>query len=306
MKPLISYDLPPEKCEAAALHSASGPALSFHGELASRRQSAVEECRGSVLLRDERATLPHPATAPDPNALKVHARTRLPDSLSSLEVTPPAVAHRLTATQRLENSGGPRTADATRSQSFRAENMNDATMILAAVEAGDTNAAERLLVLVYDELRRLAAIKMARESPGQTLQPTELLHEAWLRLVGDQNPSFKNREHFFRASAEAMRCILIDRARRKLTQRHGGEFKRIDFEKFDLSAPATDEQLLVVNEALDKLALEHPVQADLVKLRYFAGMTNEEVSQVLSISLSTVKNYWTFSRAWLLNEIEHS
>jgi len=182
--------------------------------------------------------------------------------------------------------------------------MKDATVMLAAIEGGDRQAAEQLLVLVYDELRRLAASKLAHETPGQTLQPTALVHEAWLRLVGDQNPSFKDRTHFFRASAEAMRRILIDRARRKKTQRHGGGYQRIDFEEFDLAAPSADDQLLAMNEALDKLALEHPVQAELVKLRYFAGLTNEEVSQVLGISLSTAKNYWTFSRAWLLNEIE--
>jgi RNA polymerase sigma factor (TIGR02999 family) len=125
-----------------------------------------------------------------------------------------------------------------------------------------------------------------------------------LRLVGDQTPAFNNREHFFRASAEAMRRILIDRARRKHTKRHGGGYRRVEFEGFDLAAPSTDDQLLGVNEALDKLALEHPVQAELVKLRYFAGLTNEEVSQVLGISISTAKNYWTFSRAWLLNEIQ--
>jgi len=153
-------------------------------------------------------------------------------------------------------------------------------------------------------LRRLAASKLAQEAPGQTLQPTALVHEAWLRLVGDQSPAFKDREHFFRASAEAMRRILIDRARRKHTKRHGGAYQRVDFEEFDLAAPSAEDQLLAVNEALDKFAQEHPVQAELVKLRYFAGLTNEEVSQVLGVSLSTVKNYWTFSRAWLLNEIE--
>jgi RNA polymerase sigma factor (TIGR02999 family) len=158
--------------------------------------------------------------------------------------------------------------------------------------------------MVYDELRRLAASKLAQESAGQTLQPTALVHEAWLRLVGDQNPSFKDRTHFFRASAEAMRHILIDRARRKKTERHGGSYRRIDFEEFDVATPPADEQLLVVNDALDKLAVEHPVQAELVKLRYFAGLTNEEISEVLGISVSTVKNYWAFSRAWLLNEID--
>jgi RNA polymerase sigma factor (TIGR02999 family) len=189
----------------------------------------------------------------------------------------------------------------------RSEYMEgDATVMLAAIEEGDHGATEQLLVLVYDELRRLAASKLAHESPGQTLQPTALVHEAWLRLVGDQNPSFNDRTHFFRASAEAMRRILIDRARRKKTQRHGGEFERIAFEfgEFEFAMPGVDDQLLAVHDALEKFAVEHPVQADLVKLRYFAGLTNEEVSDVLGVSLSTVKNYWTFSRAWLLNQIE--
>src|SRR5580765_3971556 len=184
------------------------------------------------------------------------------------------------------------------------DKMSEATVMLSAIETGEPQAAEQLLVLIYDELRRLAASKLAQEAPGQTLQPTALVHEAWLRLVGEQNPSFKDRTHFFRASAEAMRHILIDRARRKQTRRHGGDYQRIDFEELDLAAPHADDQLLAVNEALDKLALEHPVQAELVKLRYFAGLTNEEVSSVLGISVSTVKNYWTFSRAWLLNAIE--
>src|SRR4029434_7318792 len=129
-------------------------------------------------------------------------------------------------------------------------NMSDATVMLAAIETGDPKAAEQLLVLVYDELRRLAASKLAHEAPGQTLQPTALVHEAWLRLVGDRNPSFKDRTHLFRASAEAMRRILIDRARRKKTQRHGGGFQRIDsdLENFDLATPSADDQLLAMNE----------------------------------------------------------
>lgn len=184
------------------------------------------------------------------------------------------------------------------------DNMTDATVMLAAIKAGDPNAAEELLVIVYDELRRLAAAKLAQEAPGQTLQPTALVHEAWLSLVGDQTPGFKDREHFFRASAEAMRHILIDRARRKQAVRHGGEYRRVDFEGFDAAAPAADDQLLAVNAALDKLALEHSVQAELVKLRYFAGLTIAEASEVMGISASTAKNYWAFARAWLLSEIE--
>jgi len=184
--------------------------------------------------------------------------------------------------------------------------MSDATAMLAAVERGDPKAAEKLLDLVYDELRKLAASKMAREAPGQTLQPTELVHEAWLRLASTTNQKFENRAHFFSAAAEAMRRILIDRARRKLTQRHGGGFERVDLEWQDLAAPCADQQLLAVHEMLDNLAKDHPVQAEVVKLRYFAGMTNEETAQVLGISLTTTKSYWTFARTWILHAIEHS
>ena len=211
---------------------------------------------------------------------------------------------RAVKTDRLENVHGARSADEVYSTPCLMDNMSDATVMLAAIEAGEPQAPEQLLVLIYDELRRLAASKLAHEAPGQTLQPTALVHEAWLRLVGDQNPSFKDRKHFFCAAAEAMRHILIDRARRKQTRRHGGEYRRVDFEDIDLAAPSADEQLLAVHEALHKLGLEHPVQAEVVKLRYFGGLTNEEISEVLGVSISTVKNYWTFSRAWLLNEIE--
>lgn len=182
--------------------------------------------------------------------------------------------------------------------------MTDATLLLTAVEQGDAEAAAKLLELVYDELRRLAARKMAQEAPGQTLQPTALVHEAWLKLVGTGNPKFANPAHFYSAAAEAMRRILIDRARRKQTQRHGSGYDRVDLEGLEVAAPDTDGQLLAVHAALDKLALKHPLQAELVKLRYFAGMTNEETARLLDISVSTAKNYWTFSRAWLLNEIE--
>src|SRR5713101_2487887 len=168
--------------------------------------------------------------------------------------------------------------------------MSDATVLLAAVEQGDSKAATELLELVYDELRHLASAKMAQESPGQTLQPTALVHEAWLRLVGSESPGFKNSAHFFSAAAEAMRRILIDRARRRRARRHGGGYKRVDLDECDLAAPQADDELLAVHEALDKLAKEYPVQAEVVKLRYFGGRTNEEVAQILDISLSTVKN----------------
>jgi len=184
--------------------------------------------------------------------------------------------------------------------------MADATLLLTAVEQGDPKAADELLDLVYEELRRLATSKMAQEAPGQTLQPTALVHEAWLRLVGGKNPKFENRAHFFSAAAEAMRRILIDRARRKLTQRHGGGCERVDLEEQDLAAPDADRQLLAVHEVLDKLATEHPAQAEVVKLRYFAGMTNEETAQVLGVSVATVKNYWMFARTWIFHEIRNS
>ena len=196
--------------------------------------------------------------------------------------------------------------EATCSLQAEADVMKDATVMLAAIDRGDRKAAEQLLVLVYDELRRLAASKLAHEVPGQTLQATALVHEAWLRLIGDQNPSFNDRTHFFRASAEAMRRILIDRARRKLTHRHGGGFERVDLEGLDLAAPNADQQLLAVHEVLDKLASEHPAQAEVVKLRYFAGMTNEEAAQVLGVSVATVKNYWAFARSWIFHEIRNS
>src|SRR5260221_4442513 len=184
--------------------------------------------------------------------------------------------------------------------------MGDATLLLTAIEQGDRNAAGELLELVYDELRRLATSKMAREAPGQTLQPTALVHEAWLKLVGAKSPKFENRAHFFSAAAEAMRRILIERARRKMTMRHGAGFERIVLEEQDLVAPNLDEQMLAVHEVLDKLATEHPQQAEVVKLRYFAGMTNEETAHVLGVSVATVKNYWTFARTWIFCEIRNT
>jgi len=181
--------------------------------------------------------------------------------------------------------------------------MTDATAILTATERGEPKAADQLLTLVYDELRRLAAFKLAHEAPGQTLQPTALVHEAWLRLVGDRDPTFNDRTHFFRAAAEAMRRILIDRARRKRAQKHGANCEHVNIDDLEL-AGKEDDQLLAVHEALNKLAQEYPVHAEVVKLRYFGGMTNEEASQALGITISIAKKHWTFSRAWLLNEIE--
>jgi RNA polymerase sigma factor (TIGR02999 family) len=184
--------------------------------------------------------------------------------------------------------------------------VNETQLIIEAIENGEPKAAEQLLAMVYDELRRLAASKLASNASEQTLQPTALVHEAWLKLVGDRDRTFQNRAHFFRAAAEAMRHILIDRARRKQTERHGGNCIRVDLEGVEpyLALPDSDENFLALNEALDKYSREFPIQAELVKLKYFAGMTNEEVSLILNISVSTAKNYWNFSRTWLLNEIE--
>jgi RNA polymerase sigma factor (TIGR02999 family) len=184
--------------------------------------------------------------------------------------------------------------------------VSDATRILQAAQQGDPTAADQLLPLVYEELRRLAAHKMANEAAGHTLQPTALVHEAWLRLGGNQDQKWDGRGHFFAAAAEAMRRILIDRARRKRAVRHGGEQQRVDLQETDLASPSDDDQLLAVNDALDKLAAQHKTEAELVKLRYFVGMTNEEAAEVLGISVRTAKYYWTHARAWLYREIRPS
>jgi RNA polymerase sigma factor (TIGR02999 family) len=177
------------------------------------------------------------------------------------------------------------------------------TQILERVEHGDPTAAEELLPLVYEELRRLAAHRMSNEASGHTLQPTALVHEAWLRLVGSEDKRWDGRAHFFAAAAEAMRRILIDRARRKGAARRGGDQHRVDFQEVDLAGPSDDDQLLAVSEALDKLAGRHQVEAELVKLRYFVGMTNEEAAEVLGISPRQAKYYWIHARAWLHREI---
>ena len=182
--------------------------------------------------------------------------------------------------------------------------MSDVTRILTALEQGDPQAAEKLLPLVYEELRKLAAHRMANEAAAQTLQPTALVHEAWLRLVGKETPRFQNRAHFFAAAAEAMRRILIDNARRKRALRHGGGHQRVDLEKLDLPAASDDDQLLAVNDALDKLAAQSKTGAELVKLRYFVGMTLEEAADALGISARTADNYWAHARAWLFHELK--
>ena len=181
--------------------------------------------------------------------------------------------------------------------------MSDVTRVIQAIQQGDPKAADELLPLVYEELRKLAASKMANEAAGNTLQPTALVHEAWLRLVGNDNPRFAGRGHFFAAAAEAMRRILIDRARRKCARRHGGGQVRVDIQQIDLAPPDADDQLLAVNEALEKLAAQDPLEAKLVKLRYFAGLTVEEAASLLDISPRTARNYWAHARTWLYHEI---
>ena len=179
--------------------------------------------------------------------------------------------------------------------------MRDVTRLLDAVRHGDAHAGEELLPLVYAELRQLARAKMAREQPGHTLQPTALAHEAWMRL-GDAR--FENRAHFFGAASEAMRRILIERARRKLAAKHGAGAEHVDADDIEIAAPTEkDDELLAVHEALDALAAHDARKAELVKLRYFVGLTIEEAADVLGISAPTAKRDWTYARAWLLREI---
>ncbi|HEY7315729.1 MAG TPA: ECF-type sigma factor [Gemmataceae bacterium] len=182
--------------------------------------------------------------------------------------------------------------------------MNDVTQLLNAIEHGDPHAADRLLPLVYDELRRLATRKLKSEAPGQTLQATALVHEAYLRLVGaGDEPRWHSRGHFFAAAAEAMRRILVENVRRKRSLKQGGGRTREEFDEVQLAAPEPIEDLLALDEALDKLASNDPVKAELVKLRYFAGMTIEETAAALDISTATAKRYWTYARTWLFQEI---
>jgi RNA polymerase sigma factor (TIGR02999 family) len=177
--------------------------------------------------------------------------------------------------------------------------MNDITQILTAIEHGESGAAEQLWPLVYDELHRLAAGQMAREKPGQTLDATALVHEAYLRLAGDKEWAFENRRHFFAAAAEAMRRILVEAARRKGREKHGGGRKRqqADLDALDANAPA--EELLALHEALERFAAHDPVKAKLVELRFFAGLTLEQSAECLGISLSTADRAWRYARAWL-------
>ena len=182
--------------------------------------------------------------------------------------------------------------------------VSEVTRILDRADQGDPKAAEELLPLVYDELRRVAAQKMASEAPGQTLQPTALVHEAWLKLAGSQDQQWKGRSHFFAAAAEAMRRILIDNARRKNRPRHGKGLARVDLERVDLAVEADDDTLLRVDEALARLAAEDPLKAQLVKLRFFVGLSIPEAGRALGFSESTTKRHWAYARAWLYDELK--
>jgi len=184
--------------------------------------------------------------------------------------------------------------------------MSELTKILHATAQGDSSAARKLLPLVYDELRQLAARKMTQESCTQTLQPTALVHEAWLRLGGDEQPTWENRTHFFCAAAEAMRRILIDRARSKQAIRHGGGQERLNVDEVEIAAPMQEDELLAVNEALDRFSQHAPQKAELVKLRYFAGFGLKEAGQVLGISEPTAVRWWTYSKTWLYQAIQET
>ena len=183
--------------------------------------------------------------------------------------------------------------------------MCDVTHILSAIEQGDPRAAEKLLPLVYDELRRLASLRLAREAPGQSLQSSDLVHEAYLRLVSeDLQKQWDSRAHFFAAAAEAMRRILVENARRKKRRKHGGGRLRVELEAADFLAKEPSEDLEALDEALDKLTEEDPAKAELVKLRFFAGLTMPEIAEVMKISLATAERHWTYARTWLFAELK--
>ncbi|MGC9943673.1 MAG: sigma-70 family RNA polymerase sigma factor [Verrucomicrobiota bacterium] len=177
------------------------------------------------------------------------------------------------------------------------------TQILDAVGAGDPQAAEKLLPLVYEELRRLAAARMVNEAPGNTLHPTALVHVAWLRLVGSSRGDWNSRGHFFGAAAEAMRRILVERARKKARVRHGGQLERVELDHVRLAARDNDDTILAIDEALEKLAARSPQKAEVVKLRYFVGLEHAEIAEALGVSEPTVRRHWAYARSWLYAEL---
>ena len=185
--------------------------------------------------------------------------------------------------------------------------MSDVTRLIEAIQQGDPKAADELLPLVYEELRKLAASRMANEAAGHTLQPTALVHEAWLRLAGNNgNGQFANRAHFFAAAAEAMRRILIERARKKSARKRGRDWQRIDLDTVEIASDADEDILLMVDESLERLAKEDAKAAEIVKLRFFAGLTLEEAGDSLGFSERTAKRYWAFARAWLYDDMRRN
>jgi len=182
--------------------------------------------------------------------------------------------------------------------------MVDVTDMLQAIERGEAHSSAELLPLVYEELRKLAAHRMAQERPGQTLQPTALVHEAWLRLGGKPDAKFANQAHFFAAAAEAMRRILVESARRKKRLKHGGKLQRVDVDEVELALPLPDDELLALDDALDRLATVDSRAAEVVKLCFFVGLTQEQAGKELGISVATAERLWSFARAWLFQEMQ--
>ena len=181
--------------------------------------------------------------------------------------------------------------------------MADITQILESLDGGGVETPEKLLPLVYEELRRLAAIKLSRERPGQTLQATALVHEAWLKIAGGNQRAYNNRQHFFRAAAEAMQRILVDIARRKQSQKHGGHIAKEELNESQIALRTPADELLLVNEALNDLATEEPIAAEIAQLRYFVGLTVAETAEALDLAPRTVDRHWAFARAWLKDRV---
>ena len=182
--------------------------------------------------------------------------------------------------------------------------MSEVTLILQAIERGENHSSEELIPLVYEELRKLAAIRLAAEPPGQTLQPTALVHEAWVRLIGGQAQTWENRAHFFSAAAEAMRRIMIERARRKSRIRHGGGQERVSIENMDIADVLPDDKILLVDEALERLKKEDSETAQIVTLKFFGGLNNEEIAKVTGKSERTIRRQWNYAKAWLFKRMQ--
>jgi RNA polymerase sigma factor (TIGR02999 family) len=181
--------------------------------------------------------------------------------------------------------------------------MSDITQLLSQLESSDPKAAEELLPIVYEELRRVAAVKMAREPGNQTLQATALVHEAWLKLTNESQSAWRNRQHFFAMAAEVMRRILVDRARKRLTKKQGGDLERVDLEGIEVPMKVDDEIVIKVHDSLEQLHREDPAKAQVVKLKFFVGLTNAEIATLLDLNEKTVRRHWSFAKAWLFRDL---